>query len=249
MPIYAAAPQGFFRLLRDSFAGFDKVLKSIWYLILISACLGLIGAEVFKLNHHIGIAVFVLIFFVFTFIYAIVLYRSDGVLAAKPVSMREAISVAKKRYLRLLGAYIVMMVIITILAAVDFGVWALTDALKIQFLEILLTGIVGLLTIFVVYLVVFAIPLIVLGNHGVFKSYEDSIKLVWGNWWRVFGILLIIYFVLIAVALLGAQLVHLNMPVIMIIWHFIYHFISYPLVISATLVLLHDLRMRKPTVC
>jgi len=45
--------------------------------------------------------------------------------------------------------------------------------------------------IFLVILLVFYLPFMVIENKKVFESFKFSAKIVWGNWWRTFLIFLI----------------------------------------------------------
>ena len=99
-----------------------------------------------------------------------------------------------------------------------------------------------------IFLFYFALPLIVLEKNGVFKSFENSVKLVWGSWWFTFGILLIVHFVVIAIGLLVTSIIPSRDIIILALWNFIFSIFAYPLIISTTLTLLHHLKLRHPNV-
>lgn len=101
--------------------------------------------------------------------------------------------------------------------------------------------------LFLYVLFFFVFPEFVIKNRSVFDSIKNSCELVWGQWWRTFGIILLA--VLIPIGLLevisvftvspgvGAMLAHGLLQVILLTALF-------PWLISLMIVLFHDAQMR-----
>jgi hypothetical protein len=241
---FSKTPLDFFGLIKNSFAAYSTVVRTSWQLILLSAVLSLISTAAMKLNFYVGCAISVLVMLAIIFLYAVVVHMSYSALSVGESSRKNSMAIAKKRYLPLLGGYVVMLGIIVLLAAVSGGIYLLSGLFNILPLTLILTAIPVLFSIFVIYVVIFALPLIILEPEKVFKSYENSVNLVWGNWWQTFGVLLALHILVICIALFGVAFIPSRDVISLGIWNFIFQIVLYPLIIATVLTLLHDLQLR-----
>lgn len=248
MKTYPQIPTGFFRLLANCFAGYGTVLRTTWYLILLfSLLVDLVPAIVTRLNYYVGATVLLLMVLAGLFINAIILHLCHTVFSGNPPNFSESNKVAQARYLRFLGGYVVLVATVVLIGVFDYGLISLGTVTGMKLLFSVLSAIAVLFFLFVLFLIYFALPLIIVGNRTVLKSYENSMRLVWGNWWRTFIILFIVNAVVIVIGVLGVGLLPKDI-LIFGIWNFIWHFFAYSLIISTTLMLLRDLMLRKPEV-
>lgn len=248
MKTYPQIPTGFFRLLTNCFAGYGTVLKTSWHLILLFTLLvDLVPAVVTKLNHYVGATILLLMVLAGLFINAIILHLCHTVFLGRPANLQESNKVAQAKYLRFLGGYVVLVAVIVVIGVVDYGLVSLGAITDLKLLFTTLATIAVLFLLFVIFMIYFALPLIILENRNALKSFENSMRLVWGNWWRVFIILLIVNAIVLLVGAIGMGMLPKDI-IIFGIWNFIWHFLAYPLIISTTLMLLRDLMLRRPDV-
>lgn len=248
MTTYATAPLNFFQLLKKCFSSYPIVFKAIWQWVLLLAALNFISTVAIKFNPYVGWAMLILVLLVNAFIFAAVLSLAHNALSGNRATHKEAIAVAKNRYLPLLGGYILFLALAVVLGIIDFSVVALGNAMNLKFLFVILGAIVVLFSLFIIFLLYFALPLIVLEKHTVFKSFENSAKLVWKHWWLVFGILLIMHIIVVGVGIFGSGILPTHDIVVLGVWNFIVQLIFAPLMIATILTILHDLKLRNPQV-
>jgi hypothetical protein len=248
MKNYATTPLNFFELIKQSFGSYNTVFKHTWPLVVLTAILSLLNSMFWHVNPYVATAILVLMALLIIFIYAMVLFSAHHALKGQPITMAAAFDLAKKRYLPLLGGYVILAAIVILLFLITFGFFSLTDLPRIGGLFNILAVLAVVFTVFVIYLLFFVFPLIALDNKPVWKSFDTSVRLVWGSWWRVFGVLLIVHLLIVIVSLLGTMLIPSRAIWILAIWNAIVSFIFYPLVIGTLLTLFHDLKLRHPNV-
>lgn len=245
---FANTPLKFWQLVKSSFASYPLIFKTTWQFILISALINLINTSLVDFNKYVGYAVSVLALLAIAFLYSLVLLMGDAALAGKPSDVRSVLPKAKHRYLSLLGAYVLFIFIGIILVAINYAFMVLGGLPGMNILGNILVALGILLAIFVCILLVFAIPLVILTQQQVFRCFEASVKLVWHSWWRVFAVFFITLLVIFAIWMLGVALIPSRNLLILGIWSAVFHFFSYSLMIGTTLILLHDVRLRRPDI-
>ena len=97
------------------------------------------------------------------------------------------------------------------------------------------------INLFIFVTLYFAIPLIALENSPVLAAFEYSFRLVRHNWWRTFIVLFIVAMFILGFEALGILFTGKSRLFLFTGYHFIAEIIFYPLIISATLILLNDL--------
>lgn len=117
-------------------------------------------------------------------VYSAIIYRVDRIVHSDGASTGAALRVGLRKLLPLIG----------------FGMLYML-AVSLGFVLLVIPGLILMVTL------MFALPLIVVEDRGVFESFGQSHKLVWGNWWRTVGeftVLMLIYLVpMILAAFIG----------------------------------------------
>lgn len=241
---YVYTPLNFFTLLRKCFAAYLPIAKQTWALILLSSFLSVIPAVVAKFDVYVSMAISVLIFLALVFIYSVLLHMSHITLTGKPPVLKESLANAKKRYLPLLGGYIVFILIGLIFYVVGRAIFTFGTLVNFDSLALILVFLLVVAAIFLLFSVYFALPLIILEHHPVIDSFTKSIRLVWRHFWFTFAILLVVHLVVLLIANIGFVFITSRDVLVLGIWNFIYMLLVYPLLIATTLMVLNDLRLR-----
>jgi hypothetical protein len=242
---YSNQPQGLFALLKNCFTAYPKVLKNIWYLVLISSLLNVVSGYVVKWNLYVGTTVAVLGFLAIVFIFAVILHTGNTVLSGAKPDLRTSMKNARRCYLRLLGGYLVLFGLFLIVALIDFGVISLSEIAVLSTFTPLFYTVAVIFSLFVFFLTYFILPIIVLEHQPVFKSLDMSVKWVWQYKWPINGVLLGIIVLVVAVIFTGIRLLPVHNVLIMDAWNFISQFFMYPLLMTTILVLLNDMKVRQ----
>jgi len=241
MPNYLSKPSNVFVIMAQSIRNYPTLLKSLWLLILVSAAIHIVYPLAFLVSKTVGYVILVGVVLVTWYLYAAILYRGHKAILQEHEPLMGSLMLAKRRYLSVLGGNVIFMVLGAILAILGYFLFSLGYHLEmhIVFLPLWL-----IITAFLLVLFYFAVPLIVLDHNEVLMAFERSMRLVWGNWWHCFIILLTMLGFLFILGLMGYALIALHSPLISIIYNVITQFIAYPFAISVTLVLLNDLKLR-----
>jgi hypothetical protein len=232
-------PLTFFGAVKEVALLYVHLFKPIVGIVLLAALVQVVVAIVTPQNPVVGGAISILGIIVNLFFYAWILYRADSILMNRPETIKDALRVAKKRFLYLLGVFVIYILLTLLLVLFAFGMQLLGSLLHLKILFAIITI---CLALFVFVLLTFSMPAVVLDQMPVLKSFEFSAKLVWHHWWHTFGVILIY---LIPVVLLSFAIVFFlytrNIFIITAL-EFIYHIITYPLMVALILVLYHDLK-------
>ncbi len=248
MTQFANTPLKFWQLVRAAFASYPLIFKTTWQLILISVLVYLVDMSVVAFNQYVGYAVTVLALLANVFLSSLILLMGDAALAGKPSDIKSILPAAKNRYLSLLGGFILFIGICIIVFLINYALMVIAALPGLDIFGNIPIALGILIAIFVTVLLAFAIPLVILTRQQVFRCFEASVKLVWGSWWRVFAVFFIALVVMFVVWLLGITLIPSRNLLTLSVWHAVIFFFTYSLIIGATLILLHDLRMRNPDI-
>lgn len=233
-------PLPFFVAVKEIALFYIHVFKHIIGLVALAALIQAIIALVTPENPTVGFALNLLGGLVSLFFYAWILYHADTILMNRSETIHDALQVAKKRFLPLIGAFVVYIFLILALFLFGFGMQYIGNLINLTIVFAIITLIVFA---FIVTLFAFTLPALILDKMPIFKSFEYSVRIVWGNWWRTFGIFMIyvipVFLLSLAILLLPTRDIY-----ILAIFEFIYHIITYPLLIAVTLILYYDLKTR-----
>lgn len=176
----------------------------------------------------------------------------------KPVGTKASLLLAKNKFLSILGGYVaiwLIMLALFIIAGLIFGliyfVISLVSNHSGYTLLIMMTALMIAIGIFLGVLMFFFNLFILFENGKIIQSIKESIKLVWGNWWRTFGAILVPVIIIFIVIQIVNFLVGLVMPRVGIannIANLCVLTVLYPWFNSLILVQFNDLKLRRKSV-
>jgi hypothetical protein len=184
-------------------------------------------------NHPAGFGVYWLLTIIFSMlIWPFVFHQLSKFMEGSPAKFSESLKLAVKKF-----PTVMMMFFLTCIIYI-FG-----------FICLILPA------IFLLVMFTMCIFLIIFENEGAVDSLGDSIRLVWGNWWRTFIVVylppLIIFFILLLIKIgLVAFLLKMSLSQNNVAWiSSIFQFIFYPLIsiylYPVHLLQWHDLKLRR----
>lgn len=242
MQIYKKKTVGFWQLLGECFEGYPLMFQRAWYLFALLIFFSFIALVLTKINLYVGLSFFVLIMLVNIYIHAIILHRSHYAFKGEWIELYSSVKYANQRYLRLLGGLVVWFVIAILLGVIGAGIALLGKVLGLAWLT---TLIIVLFVTFVIVLFYYAMPVIVLERRGVFESFQKSIRLFFGSPWSTTFIFLITFaIVLILHLILDYFFRQIGPSFWFMAGHLLFQFITYPLLFSTVLVLLHNAKLK-----
>lgn len=257
---YAAMPQKFLSLLKSSFKAFPLIFKRMWglflFLAVLQAVVGIIGGKLSNTSiifHLLSL----LISLLFLYFYIVILHNGDQLLKQQAVSLKNSFSYAANRYWRVLGYGVLLLLLYVIVGGVvGFAAGGIFYVFHVSLGWLI--PIFGVIYLYLIILFFCAMPAIILDKVKVWSSFGISVRLVQKNWWRVFGVFVCIYLLIILLVLLGVLIMWplgllkagavTSMASIAFgaVISFLSIFVFLPLIISAVLVIYRDLKLRKP---
>ncbi len=212
-------------------------------------------------------ACFIIILYV---IYAAIYHRIYSIIYNKKDSLIYAFYVGIKKFIFLIIATFVTLFVLALLViaiSIPFfiifyllsyhmpDIWPLHQMLLKPRLELLASVTAVFAYIYAAVLLMFYFPLIIVDNLNPFVAFSKSVYLVWGNWWRTAIIIGVMYAIIpICLYLIEWYLVYhlganylstLQQWILSDILQNIISIFYVPLFVSAVLVVLHDLKIRK----
>ncbi len=210
---------------------------------------------------------FILILYI---LYAAIFHRINSIIYDKHDSLFSALGVGiKKVFFLLIATFITLTILAMIVLFISLPfiiifhlisnnlpqVWPLPQLVLKPRIQIF-----ALITVVVAYayaavLLLFYFPLIIVDNLGPFTAFSKSCYLVFGNWWRTAIIIGIMYFIipLFLYIIQWFLAYHLDAPYLSALHQWMLSIFSQnlisifyvPLFVSAVLVVMHDLKIRK----
>lgn len=181
-------------------------------------------------------------FILFTwFLYTVILVKSNIKLSGGNITTLHAFSIAKHHYLRVLGSNIIFFAVGIVLMLIEFSLNLIFDLINLHPMYLVLSFAINIAIFVYLY---FAIPEIALERISILHAFTKSVHLVRNNWWRTFIVLAFVGAVILGFEALGILFTGKNRLFLFTGYHFLLQCIFYPLIITATLVLLNDLKLR-----
>lgn len=238
-------PLPFFKLMQEVASLYLHIFKQVFWLIFLAALIQAFVSIFMPQNPTLGLAISLLSLIVATFFYAWILHQADSIYMNRADSIQDSLHIAKRRIMPLLVVLFLYILLFLVLGIFGFGMQKLGTLFEAQKRAEIIFAIISIaVLVYVLTFIAFTMPAVVLDSMSALKSFEYSVKLVRGHWWKTFGILLI---AMIFVALISLGI--LNLPSrniwVVTLYDFIADLIIYPLMVSVTLVLYHDLRARR----
>lgn len=241
MPEMFLKPLTFFETVKAIIVFYGYVFKYLIGLVILASIAQGLVSIIMPANPTIGLAISVLASIVYIFFYAWILSHANGILMGSDPKVRESLKVAKSRFLQLVTLLALYLVLAFVLILFGMGMNLVGSVLGIP-------QIFGLLTL-IIFIVIFtflafAMPSLIIDDEPAVKSFEYSIRLVWGHWWHLVGLFLLFVIPVITLSL-GVMLLPSKNIFAITLYEFFVHIMTYPLMISLVLVIYHDLKTRK----
>lgn len=241
---YAKSPLSLVQTVKSVLLAYPVIFRATFLLVILSAVGHLIVPEFFILNVSFG-AVALLAFVLFTwFFFTAILSIGHVALQGGHMKFKAAFRIARQHYLWVLASNILFFAIGIFLLLIEYALDLLFDIFQQHPTFAVLSVIIDVYIFVILY---FAIPLIILDHARVLEAFEQSVRLVKNNWWRTFIVLAIVGGVILGFEALGVLFSGKARVLLFTLGHFLLEVICYPLIVSATLILLNDLKLRFKT--
>ncbi len=238
---YAKSPLSLRQTIESVLLAYPVIFRVTFLLVIVSAVGHLIVPEFFILNTAFG-AVATLAFILYTwFFFTAILSIGHVALQGGHMKFKAAFRIARQHYLWVLASNILFFAIGLFLLLIEYALDLLFDIFQQHPAFAVLSVIIDVYLFVILY---FAIPLIILDHARVIEAFEQSVRLVKHNWWRTFIVLAFVGCVMLGFEALGILFSGKARILLFTVGHFLLEVICYPLIVSATLILLHDLKLR-----
>lgn len=257
MATYSSTPLGFWHLVKNCFTSYMPIYKKAWPIILVAAFLMFLEALVQAPVVIMWITI-VIFFLIRAFINAMIFHEGNQALAAHPVPAHDSYVAAKTKYFSFLLCFFVLYLLLKLLFLSVFigivGTMGIDTSTLAYYLASTppaisswlgwLCWLLAILFFVLLFFVCFAPALVVTKNLDGIAALKESAELVKWHWWRVLGILAVI-FIFIGIVFYFVDIIYpVDSIIIVAIRAFIFTILIYPLIIGTTLTLLHDLQLR-----
>ncbi len=237
----AKTPSSHINIIKSSFQAYPTVVQQAWPLIVLSATVHLINPWFFVLNPAFGFVVLIAFVLITWYLYTAIVCRANSALQGKVISLAEAFRLARQRYLMVLGSNLIFFAIGVFIMLLEFTIDLVFQLVNGYTLFVIISTIIDVFIFVRLYL---AIPLIAVDGVAIFAAFEKSWKMVKRNWWRTFIPLLIVGLLILGFEALGILFTGKGRMFLFTIYDFVCQLIFYPLIVSVTLFLLNDLKLR-----
>lgn len=238
---YAKKPLSLIQLVKSVLLAYPLIFRATFLLVFLSSVGHLIVPGFFVLKTAFG-AVALLAFVLYTwFFFTAILSMGHVALQGGHMKIKSAFHIAKQHYLWVLASNIIFFAIGLFLLLIEYALDLLFDIFQQHPAFAVLSVIIDVYIFVILY---FAIPLIILEHARVLEAFAQSVRLVKKNWWRTFIVLALVGSVILGFEALGILFSGKARMVLFTLGHFLLEVICYPLIVSATLILLNDLTLR-----
>ncbi|MBU0744694.1 MAG: hypothetical protein KKE11_04935 [Gammaproteobacteria bacterium] len=209
---------------------YHKAFSQIWYLGVLAGMLTTISILLNVLYRDKGISLKILSFgspllisLVTVYLTSLILFNANNINNNQIVSLKNSLAYINKRFIK-----------------VVISVFILYFLYSFGLIAFILPG------IFLFILFSMVQPLTLLDSNGIIESFKNSHKIVWGNWWRTFAILMPLMFINYWTGILLSYAFNNHR------WYLIgiigpLAILFYPLFYVCILVVFNDLKSRKTT--
>lgn len=234
-------PLSLLNLLKAILLSYFKIFPHIIGLVVLSS-IGHLVIPFFAMNNIAFAGVASVGFLLLTwFLYTAIISKAKVVLLGGDMTLSEAFRLAKRRYLWILASNMIFFGIGAILMLVIFALNLIFDLVNLHPVYLTLSMVISVIIFIYLY---FAIPEIALEKITTIPAFEKSVRLVKHHWWRTFFVLGCVGAVILGFEALGVLFTGKDRMVLFTGYHFAVQLFFYPLIISATLLLLNDLKLR-----
>lgn len=235
-------PSSLFRLIKTIIIAYPAIFPQIIGLVAISSLAHLVIPPLFIQNPAFAGVAFVGFVLLTWFLYTAIICRANIALLGGHLTLKQSFRLAKQRFLYVLGSNIIFFVIGVFVLLAEFALQLAFDLLRLHPVYLFISIIIDVIIFVYLY---FAIPEIALEHTSILEGFKKSVRLVKTHWWRTFIILALISAMILGVEALGILFTGKSRLLLFTGFHFLQQLIFYPLIISATVVLLNDLKLRQ----
>jgi hypothetical protein len=235
-------PLSLFQTVKAIIVAYPKIFAQTFLLVVVSSLWHWVVPPLYLVNPAYAAVAFVGAVLLTWFLYTAVIARANLALMGGRMDLHSALRVAKKRFLYVLGSNLIFFAIGLLLALTIFELNLIFDLTKLHPMYLLLSVAI-VLSLFVYFY--FAIPEIALENAYVLAGFERSVRLVRYYWWRTFIVLGLTVAVILGFEALGILITGKSRIMLFTTYHFLLQVFFYPLIVSTTLILLNDLKLRQ----
>lgn len=232
-------------LALTTFKAYLTIFPHIWLMVALSSAVHLVVPWFFVINPTYGFVALIGFVLLTWFFYTAILNTAQIALEGGHMKFNAAFRLSRRRYLDVLGSNVMFFAIGLLLLVVEYGLNLLLDLVYQHPLFVVL---IVLINVYIFIRLYFAIPLIALENVPVLKAFAQSFKMEKHSLWRTFVILFVVALFILGFEALGILFTGKDRMFLFTVYHFVMQLVFYPLIISATLVLLHDLKLRRAAV-
>lgn len=236
-------PLSLFQLIKTILIAYPIIFPNIIGLVALSSIGHFIIPPLATQNLAFAAVAFVGFVLLIWFLYTAIICRANIALLGGHLELRQAFRLAKQRYLSVLGSNIIFFAIGALVMLVEFSLNLMFDLVNLHPAYLVISAIIDVTILIYCY---FAIPEIALEHVAIMRAFKQSVRLVRHRWWRSFIVLALIGGAILGCEALGILFTGKSRMFLFTGYHFLLQIIFYPLIISATIVLLNDLKLRKP---
>lgn len=250
MILYPSKPLTYFRILLKSLRHHPIVLKQTILLIAVMVIVKDLFIYLGGLpsNIYLRWLFMVLISVVLIYLWSVMLYLTSELFSARVISLQSAIQRVNKRLLQIYGCCLTYVIGAALLVA--FANFLLLIAkrydadipLVMESLWVVVLG--GIPTLVYLISCLFALPIVIMEDVGVFAAFNQSRRLVKRRWFGVFGVYMIF---LITMLLTSPNTIHAHLLRhyhIEVLFDFVVLCVMLPIFTNAVLFMLNDLRLK-----
>lgn len=241
MNMLPTRPLSLFKLLILTLSSYIKIFPHIIGLVALSSIGHLVIPLIFLQNPAIAGVITIGFILLTWFLFTAIIARAKVVLLGGKMKLGEAFRLARSRFLWMLGSNIVFLAIGAFLMLITFTLNLMFDLVHLHPFYLAISALIHVVLFVYLY---FSIPEIALENATTLKAFKKSVQLVRHHWWRTFIALALVGMAILGGEALGILFTGKDRMLLFTGYHFALQLIFYPLIISVTILLLHDLKLR-----
>ncbi len=194
----ATKPQSFLQIMRDSFTLYSVAFKRLVFWAIVAGLIDLVMALVTpghapaqnagQASLHFGVFLSPLIVLLLSFIpLSAIFFDIYQTMHNQNPTIKGAFYRAMTSWLSLVGVSVLLVILCVLLAVLGYLGHIVGIVIAI------LLGVYLAISLFSLF------PLIITEQMGIFKAIKNSFKIIKGNWWRTFGLLLLVTIIIFVI--------------------------------------------------
>lgn len=234
-------PLPLFPLILKTLSSYLKIFPHVFWLVVFSSVGHLVIPFLVKENLAYASVAMVGFIFLTWFLFTAIIAKAKTILLGGDMQFSEALRIAKRRYLWVLSSNVIFFAIGAFVMLVIFTLNRIFDLISLHPFYLVLSIIISVVIFVYLY---FAIPEIALENKPAFPAFKASVRLVRHHWWRTFIVLALVGAAILGFEALGILFTGKDRMMLFVGYNFALQIAFYPLIITTTVLLLNDLKLR-----